>query len=372
MRKRVVRLGARLFGALMIADLLLLVSGTGPWQVQSAAAAYWVRGIYRFTSTAWSTMASDRFNWVTDGGTNTNNYGGQRAAGLTGMVWLGAYNNSTCQQTMSDSQITGIVRTNVSGGNGGAVYQVGDEPTTNGCNAAPTYAHITAVIHAADSRARTWVADDQFNDPSIGNWPAGLPMKGSVDILAFDIYPCQAGPCEFSMIDQAVRRIHSVGLRNWEFILQDFGPCQSWRAPAASELTQQFNHWYNQGALGYWVYAYDTDPTPCPGNVTGAGELRQINSMNVNYVAPPPNTPPPAAPRPSPKPTPTPSASPSPSHSASNSAEAPSQSPVAAIQTAKPASFTSSDVLPIAVGAIGLLLALVGGGIFVARSRRAR
>lgn len=375
MRGDVMRLGARMFAALIVADLLMAVSATGPFHVQPANAAYWVRGIYRFSSTAWGTMASDGFNWSTDGGTNTNNYGGQRAAGLNGMVWLDAYSNSSCTQTMTDAEISSVVHTNVSGGNAGAVYQVGDEPTTNGCNAAPTYAHITGVIHGADSRAKSWVADDQFNDPNIAAWPAGLPMKGSVDILAFDIYPCQAGPCEFSMIDQAVRRIHSVGLRSWEFILQDFGPCQSWRAPTAAEVTQQFLHWYNQGALGYWVYALDTDPTPCPGNVTGAGELRTMNSMNVNYVAPPPAAaPPPQAP----KPTPKPSAAASPVASPSPSANRPgagtpggaSQTPAAAIQHAQSAFFSSSDALPIGIVAVGVLLALVGGGLFLARRRR--
>ena len=254
--------------------------------VPLAGSATPVRGIYRFTSTSWATMAGDGFNWVTDGGNNTNNYAGQRAAGLRGMVYLDAYDNSTCHQTMTDAQISGVVRGNVNGGNRGAVYQVGDEPTTNGCNAPPTYSHMTSVIHAADSTARTWVADDQFNDPSTSNWPSGLPMKGSVDILAFDIYPCQAGPCQYNMIDLAIKRIHSVGLNNWEFILQDFGPCQSWRAPTAQEVMQQFHHWQGAGALGYWVYAYDLDPTPCPGNVAGSAVLRQINALSVNPSKP--------------------------------------------------------------------------------------
>ena len=40
-----------------------------------------VRGVYRFSSTAWSTIAGLGFNWVTDGGANTNYYPGQKAAG---------------------------------------------------------------------------------------------------------------------------------------------------------------------------------------------------------------------------------------------------------------------------------------------------
>ncbi len=343
-----------------------------------------VRGIYRFSSTAWSTIAGLGFNWVTDGGTNTNYYQGQRAAGLTGMVWLPAYDNSSCAQTMSDAQITQVVQTNVSGGNAGAVYQVGDEPTTNGCAASAKYVHMTSVIHAADRAARTWVADDQFNDPSTSNWPAGLPMKGSVDILAFDIYPCQSGPCQLNMIDLAIQRIHSVGLTNWEFILQDFGPCQSWRAPNATEVLQQFQHWQGAGAIGYWVYTYDADSS-CPGNVAGSSVLKQINALALTPgSAPPP--PPPASPPPAGTPAATPAAhTPGPTsspHATSLPKASGKQSPGTAHSTAgaspgssaadplKPTlTAVESSSLPLAVVAIGVLLAGIGFALSYVRRR---
>lgn len=338
-----------------------------------------VRGIYRFSSTAWSTIAGLGFSWVTDGGTNTNYYQGQRSAGLTGMVWLPAYSNSSCAQTMSDAEISQVVLTNVSGGNAGAVYQVGDEPTANGCAASATYVHMTSVIHAADHAARTWVADDQFNDPSTSNWPAGLPMKGSVDILAFDIYPCQSGPCHLNMIDLAIQRIHSVGLTNWQFILQDFGPCESWRAPNTTEVVQQFQHWQGAGAMGYWVYTYDSDGS-CPGNVAGSSVLKQINGLAVNPgSAPPPPSPaasPPAS-TPSARPSGTPAAQtpgakasprttsssskPSGKQSPGTSHSAVSASPGSSLDPLKPTlAAIESSSLPLAVIGIGALLAAVG------------
>ncbi len=334
--------------------ILQLGAGIAPSPRLDASVAP-VRGIFRFSSTSWTAMAADGFNWVTDGGTTTNNYAGQRAAGLAGMVYLNAYNNSSCHQTMTDAQMTQVVRSNATGGNSGAVYQVGDEPTTNGCNANPTYTHMTAVIHAADPASRTWVADDQFNDPSTSHWPAGLPMKGSVDILAFDIYPCQSGPCRLDMIDLAVQRIHSVGLRNWEFILQDFGPCQSWRAPTALEVTQQFQHWRGAGALGYWVYAYDTDPTPCAGNVTGSGELRQINGLSVN-----------PAPAPAPKPTAPPQATSSPVTSSPTPGSPPPATP-AGIPTPSPTRGADASPAAQAVRAATVVpLLLIGAGLLLA------
>lgn len=355
---------------LLAIAIYLGFAAAAPLAILRAAAAAPVRGIYRFSSTDWRSISGDGFNWVTDGGTNTNNYAGQKAAGLNGMVWVDAYDNSKCTQTMSDAQIRALVSTNVGGGNRGAVYQIGDEPTTNGCAAAATYAHITSVVHGADQSARTWVADDQFNDPSIAHWPAGLPMKGSVDILAFDIYPCQVGPCRLDMIDSAVQRIHSVGLQGWEFILQDFGPCQSWRAPTAAEVLQQFQHWQQAGAIGYWVYTYDTDPTPCPGNVGGTAVLKQINAMNLGPAAatpPPASAPPKVSPKASPPVTKTPAVSPSANATPSGSPASPSPS---AIATPKLASDGfGSSVLPLILIGAGLLAGLAGLGLNYFRRR---
>src|ERR1700680_2012062 len=100
---------------------------------------------------------------------------------------------------MNDSAVAALVQANVDAGQRGLRYEIGDEPTANGCNAAPAYAHMTAVVHGVDPRARTWTADDQFQ---VGNpAQAGVPMKGAVDILAFDVYPCASGPCDFGAID---------------------------------------------------------------------------------------------------------------------------------------------------------------------------
>jgi hypothetical protein len=214
------------------------------------------------------------FNFSTDGG--VQDAGSVQAAnGITGMVWVGAYDNSSCQQTMSDTDIANLVQANVAAGHRGLRYEIGDEPTANGCAAAAVYAHITQVVHSVDPGAKTWVADDQFQD---GNpQQSGIPMKGSVDILAFDVYPCKAGSCDYGAIDSAVRQIHAAGLANWEFVMQDFGSGE-WRWPSPAELQAQFDHWNNQGAVGYWFFAWDyqgQSVTSQPGNVD---MLRHINS----------------------------------------------------------------------------------------------
>jgi hypothetical protein len=236
--------------------------------------AFATRGIFRYTSTDFATMHAAGFNASTDGGVQDNG-AAQAAAGIRGMVWVDAYSNTACTQTMADSAITALVQANVGAGQPGLRYEVGDEPTANGCNAAPVYAHITQVVHSVDASAKTWTADDQFQ---VGNpVQPGIPMKGTVDILAFDVYPCESGPCDYAAIDSAVQQIHAANLTSWEFIIQDFSSAP-WRWPAPAEIQAQFDHWKGAGAIGYWVYAWDYQGqqlTNQPGNLAA---IRQINS----------------------------------------------------------------------------------------------
>jgi hypothetical protein len=219
-------------------------------------------------------MHAAGFNASTDGGVQDGG-DAQAAVGMTGMVWVGAYDNSSCTQTMSDSQIAGLVQANVNAGHRGLRYQVGDEPTANGCNAAPVYAHITQIVHGADPGAKTWVADDQFQ---VGNpVQAGVPMKGTVDILAFDIYPCQSGACVLSAIDSAIAQIHAAHVTSWEFIIQDFSS-GAWRWPTPAEIQAQYDHWRGQGAIGYWVFAWDYQGQSVTGQAGNIAALQQINS----------------------------------------------------------------------------------------------
>jgi hypothetical protein len=220
-------------------------------------------------------MHAAGFNASTDGGVQDAG-SAQAANGITGMVWVGAYNNSSCSQTMGDSAIAGMVQANVNAGHRGLRYQIGDEPTANGCNAAPTYAHITQLVHGIDRSAKTWVADDQFQQ---GNpVSAGVPMNGTVDILAFDVYPCESGPCDYSTIDRAVQQIHAAHVANWEFIIQDFSSAP-WRWPTPAEIQGQFDHWKGQGAIGYWVFAWDYQGQSVVGQPGNIAALRQINSQ---------------------------------------------------------------------------------------------
>src|SRR5438445_9397290 len=274
--------------------------GPSPSPVPAPSAG--TRGIFRYTSTDYAAMHAAGFNASTDGGVQ-DGAAAQAANGIKGMVWVPAYDNNTCAQTLSNAAVAAMVQANVSAGYSGLRYEIGDEPTAFACNAAAVSASITQAVHGADPTAKTWVADDQFQ---VGN-PVrnGVTMKGTVDILAFDVYPCESGPCDYSAIDSAVQQIHAAGLTNWEFIIQDFS-ASPWRWPTPTELQAQFDHWKNQGAIGYWVYAWDylgAQMINQPGNIAA---VQSINSQAINGSGSP-------SPSPTPLPTPSPTTTPSPS-----------------------------------------------------------
>jgi hypothetical protein len=72
-------------------------------------------------------MHSVGFNAATDGGVQDHG-DAEAAAGIAGMVWVDAYNNSTCVQTMSDSSIAGLVQANVVAGHRGLPMKWGMSP----------------------------------------------------------------------------------------------------------------------------------------------------------------------------------------------------------------------------------------------------
>src|ERR1700680_3849516 len=79
------------------------------------------RGIFRYTSTDFAAMHAGGFNASTDGGVQ-DNAAAQAAAGITGMVWVDAYSNTACTQTMADAAIAALVQANVSAGLTGYRY----------------------------------------------------------------------------------------------------------------------------------------------------------------------------------------------------------------------------------------------------------
>jgi len=127
-------------------------------------------------------------------------------------------------------------------------------------------------------------------------------MQGTVDILGFDVYPCQRGQaCNFGMIDYAIERIRTNRVTNWWAVIQDFAD-SSWRWPSPAELTAEFQHWSGSGMSGYLVFAWDYQDNSVTSQ---AGNLDALREANGSTLA--------AAPTPTPMPTATPGPIPTPS-----------------------------------------------------------
>jgi hypothetical protein len=324
-------------------------------------------------------MHAAGFNAATDGGVQDNG-AAEAAAGITGMVWVDAYDNKTCTQTMTNAAIQSLVQANVSGGQGGLRYMVGDEPTANGCGAAPVYRSITQAVHAVDATAKTWVIDDQFQ---VGNAVLpNIPMAGTVDILAFDIYPCQSGPCDLAAIDRAVQQIHAAGLTNWEFVVQDFS-ARSWRWPTPTEIQTQFSHWQNSGAIGSWVFAWDYLGGQVIGQPGNVAALQAINALPINGAgsASPSTSTPLASPAAKPSAGNTPATAPPAETSPAPASPSPAQSstnpmPSSVSQhTSNTNSSISNNARNAALMAAvlgSILVSGLGGSVFVWRRRRRR
>jgi hypothetical protein len=236
------------------------------------------KGIARFGATDFGAMAGAGFTFTTDGNDDTilNQLG---SSGLSGLVWLGAWNNNSCSWEYSDSKVADIVDS-VRRNPHVLAYQVGDEPDPKACpNAPDAYAARTALVHQRDPAGQTLTILDQFDDSLSGPVSAAPSrFKGAVDIPAFDVYPCLQGraSCDFQMIDRAISAIRLMNLPRWWAVLQDFQYGQ-WRWPTPSELDRQFKAWAGSGMSGYLVFAWDykgSRITSQPGHVA------QLSSSN--------------------------------------------------------------------------------------------
>jgi chitodextrinase len=226
-----------------------------------------VKGIMRFSTTNWSQLAGAGFNTSSDGN-DSGTLSAQAAVGMNGLVWLGSWDHTSCSWEYSDAQAVSIVQS-VMGSPTVVAFELGDEPLQTPCANAPSaYAQRTALIHSIDPHGVTMTIDDELNNPA--GPPATILMKGTVDVLAFDVYPCQDGQaCQFGMISSAIKTIHAQAITRWWAVMQDFAG-EGWRFPTNDELTTEYSMWRGSGMSGYLVFAWDylgNSVTSVSGNV---------------------------------------------------------------------------------------------------------
>jgi hypothetical protein len=181
-----------------------------------------------------------------------------RAAGLQGMVWLGAYQNSTCAFEHDDAWVRRHVAA-IAGHPAILAYYIADEPLVSRCPHAPDALRArTALVHALDRHARTFTVIQAW-DPARGAnpYPDWLG-SGAVDIWGFDVYPCRRSPhgCDFGEIDRYRDLIEQLGFLPYLAVLQDFQDCY-YGLPTADDLRAQFLHWQRSRMAGYLVFSWN-------------------------------------------------------------------------------------------------------------------
>ena len=227
----------------------------------------YVRGVYGKDSspTGFTEIASLGFNTVM-----TDPYKERldplSAAGLKGIVWLGAWHNApACKFESDDATIRSQVSP-IAGHKAILAYYLGDEPKVSECRNAPAlFKQRSALVHSLDPTGQTFTVLQAFENGIANDY---APWAGTVDLLGFDVYPCAraASSCEPTNIDTAIAAIHKAKITRYLAVVQDFQDCY-YRLPTAPELASQFNHWADSNMSGYLVFSwnYQSANAACAG-----------------------------------------------------------------------------------------------------------
>lgn len=204
-----------------------------------------------------------------------------QARGLKGIVWLGQGYNSTCGWEYDDQWIRSHVGA-VAGNPAILAYYLGDEPSAHLCPQAPAaYRARSALVKSLDPGHATFTVL-QVNDH--GDRFAYAAWRGAVDILGFDVYPCNFGQpaCDFTKIDQAIAAARQAGITTYWGVIQDFQD-DFYRLPTPAQLAQEFSRWDRSAMSGYLVFSWHYKAVTLDSQPANVAELR---AQNVSHGAP--------------------------------------------------------------------------------------
>jgi acid phosphatase len=263
---------------------------------------YGLRGVYDrdLSSSGFSDEAQVGFDLIDSTPSNVDDLTG----GLRGLVWVGAYDNSTCSWQVSDSELANDVAQHF-GDSRVAAWFIADEPDPLACPGAPAQVKArTALIHSVDPGAKVLVVLDSNSGYQSLDQMAG--WVGTADVFGLDPYTCWQGQssCVFSWIDQVAAKADQVGLPYWG-IVQGFGEGSggSWfegldssgnpvsgqaRLPTADELHQEFVHWRATQMQDYLVFAWRWPHDSSQSSLWLANQpalLSQLTSENATSAA---------------------------------------------------------------------------------------
>jgi hypothetical protein len=252
------RPGAALLTLVTIASTCACTStdrSATPSEPQVGNADVAVRGVFGHDSSAsgYTLQAGKGFN-AFDIGPERSRLDALARDGLKAIVWLGGWSNVTCSWEHDDSWIQPRIGS-VADSHAIAAYYLGDEPQASKCPAAPAmFRARTALVHELDPNHPTLTVISAFD---AGRTFPYAEWKGSTDILAFDVYPCNrtSAQCDFDRIDAAIGAIRNAGITRYWAVIQAFEDSY-YRLPSPIELHEEFQRWRRSSISGYLVFSW--------------------------------------------------------------------------------------------------------------------
>lgn len=198
--------------------------------------------------------------------------------GTRGLMWLGDYDNSTCEWERSDATLARLLAgTNTDPRVAGFLFS--DEPDPFACPRAPAQHRARSqLIHALTGGKLTVAALD-------GNSGAAtlkqMPLwSGTADRLALDPYPCYRGKaCDFEWIRKVVRAADRAHLRYWG-VAQAFAN-DKWRWPTPAEERRILSIWTASKASAVMTFAWKWDGHELQDRPRLLDVLRRFNGARV-------------------------------------------------------------------------------------------
>ena len=171
-----------------------------------------------------------------------------------GMMYMGDYDNSTCDWEVSDIELTAKVAA-MAGDPKVAGYYFSDEPDPHACPTAPgQHRARSQLIHSLDpgNKMTVMTMDSNSGHASLDQIPLWV---GAADYVGLDPYPCYHGaPCKYAWINAIIEAADRAGLSYWG-VVQAFQD-STWRWPTAREERHMLCQWANSRESGYVVFAW--------------------------------------------------------------------------------------------------------------------
>ena len=229
---------------LLVAVLVSVVAAPSAGALPPGA----IDGVIASSGSNKATIASAGFNAVT-----VNPYVADldaiQARGLQGIVWLGGYDNLTCEFAKPDTwvrQKLDAIKSHAAV----VAYQIDDEPKSTQCPRAPSQiAGRSQLVKALDPGTLTVLTHYRANE--------FRDFANSTDVLGVVSYPCShKSGCRYRKITDDVNAARAGGWKRLWAVPQAFGD-DPYRLPSPSELQTILSTWDAAGVEGSLAYVWD-------------------------------------------------------------------------------------------------------------------